>query len=402
MLDAPAPCGPPRWTTLPGGSAGWFVTRYADVRTVLSDPRFVRDVARVARLRAEAGHHPVHGSGVWVGRGTTLLHLDPPDHTRIRRAVNPLFAARRADAHRSMIDELATTLVSRCASSGRADLVCDLAVPLAVAVLCEVAGLPSDDHHRFGHWVRQVHRIDGGAEAGRRTVEAIDALDRYLEDRIADGPLPGVLAELVRQARSSAGPDDGLPGDDGLSEDEVIALGRDLLVGGYESTANLISGGLALLLAEPSRYARVHGDPSTIDAAVEESLRHVAPFPLLEARHAAEAVDLGGVLVAPGDAVVVDIAAANRDPDRFAAPDGWHLETPPGHLSFGHGAHHCLGAVLARREAHAAFRAVITGLDDLRLACSPEDLVWEPGLTPTLRSLPVKFTPRLVPSGKAS
>lgn len=379
MLVVPVLCRPPRRAMLPEGIEGWVVTRYADVRTVLADPRFVRDPGQVARLRATAGLGPVHGGR--AGRGETLLHLDPPEHTRIRRAVAPLFSARRTDAHRPMIDALAETLVSRCAGSGRADLVCDLAVPLAVGVLCQVAGLPGSDHARFGPWVHAVHRIDGGSEAGRRAVEAIEAMDRYLEERMGDGG--GVLAELV--ARST---------DARLTEDEVVALGRDLLVGGYESTANLISGALALLLVEPSRLEQLRTDPAELDATVEECLRLVAPFPQVESRYAAEAVDIGGVRIAQGEAVVADIAAANRDPERFAELDDWSPDTAGGHLSFGHGAHHCLGATLARREAQAALRAVVSGLDDVRLACAPEDLVWEPGLSPTLRSLPVRFTPR--------
>jgi cytochrome P450 len=392
MLAVPVPCAPPRRTVLPEGIEGWLVTRYADVRGVLADPRFVRDPARVAQLRASAGLGGAHGGR--AGRGATLLHLDPPEHTRIRRALAPAFAARRTDAHRPMIDALAATLVARCAGSGQADLVCDLAVPLSVGVLCQVAGLPSGDHARFGPWVRAVHRIDGGSEAGRRTIEAIAAMDRYLEERLTDGA--GVLAELAAHFTAAA------HGGDGLTEDEVVALGRDLLVGGYESTANLISGGLALLLVEPSRYERLRADPAGLDAAVEECLRQVAPFPQLEARYAAEDLELGGVRIARGEAVVADVAAANRDPDRFAASHEWNPGTAAGHLSFGHGAHHCLGATLARREAQAAFRAVVTGLDDLRLACAPEDLVWEPGLSPTLRSLPVRFTPRPAAGGPRS
>lgn len=359
MLTTPPRCGPPRWTTLPDGGACWLVTRHADARTVLSDPRFVREPARVAGLRGLAP--PRDG-----GRAATLLHLDAPEHTRVRRVVGPAFTARRASGHGPLIDELATTLVDRCRGSGRADLVCDLAVPLSVGVLCHVAGLPAGDHARFGPWVGQVHRIGGGAEAGRRILEEIDALDRYLRERITGNR--GVLGEIA--------------GSDGLTDAEVIAVGRDLVVGGYESTANLISGGLALLLAEPDRYEHMRRDPDRVDAVVEECLREVAPFPRLEARYAAEAVDVGGAVLAPGAAVVVDVAAANHDPDALA-----------GHLSFGYGAHHCLGAALARREARAAFRAVLA-FDDLRLGCMPEDLVWEPGLSPALRALPVRFTPR--------
>src|SRR5690606_29683631 len=171
------------------------------------------------------------------------------------------------------------------------------------------------------------------------------------------------------------------------------SLGRDLLVGGYESTANLISGGLALLLAEPVRLERLRRDPGLLDAVVEECLRQVAPFPLLEARIAAEEVEVGGAVFAPGDAVVVDVAAANRDPDRFAAGAGWDPGGAGGRVSVGHGARRCRGAALARREARAAFSAVLA-FADLRLDCAPEELAWEPGFSPALRALPVRFTPR--------
>jgi cytochrome P450 len=393
VIATPSPCGPPRWTALPDGVDGWLVTRYSDARSVLADPRFIRDPARIAELRSAAGLAAPPGGGGRAGRGTTLLHLDPPEHTRVRRAVSPAFTTRRAESQGSLIDELAATLVQRCVGSGRADLVCDLAVPLAVGVLCRVAGLPSGEHARFGPWVGQVHRIDSGTEAGRRTVEATAAMDRYIEERIADPAAGGVLGELVELARATP---------ERLSEDEMIAFGRDLLVGGYESTANLISGGLALLLVEPDRFERARRDPDLIDATVEECLRQVTPFPRLEARYAAEPVELDGVVVAAGDAVVVDLAAANRDPDRFPFGDRWSPDGAAGHLSFGHGAHHCLGAALARREAQAAVRAVLAGFDDLRLGCAPEELVWEPGLTPTLRALPVRFTARPVPAASGS
>jgi cytochrome P450 len=390
MAYVPVPCGPPRRAPLAEGIDGWVVTRYDDVRALLADERFVRNPAEVARLRETAGLSAVHMGG--TGRGTTLLHLDPPAHTRVRRAAAPSFTLRRIDAHRLVIEEMAATLVDRCAPSGRADLVCDLATPLAIGVLCHVAGLPPADAARFRPWVRAVHRIDGGSEGGRRTVEAIEAMDRYLAERTAEAPGAGALADVVeRSGRGVAGA--------GLTDDEVIALARDLLVGGYESTANLIAGGLALLLAQPDRIEQVRADPAALAPTVEECLRQVAPFPRLEARYAAEAVNLGGVLIGAGEAVVADIAAANRDPKRFGPADQGEPASPGGHLSFGHGAHHCVGATLARQEATAAFRAVLIGLDEVRLACAPDELVWEPGLSPTLRSLPVWFTPRPAQAG---
>ena len=318
MLVPPAPCRPPQRAMLPEGIEGWVITRYADVKAVLADPRFVRDPERVAGLRTAAGLGPVHAGR--AGRAATLLLVDAPEHTRLRRAVAPPFSARRTESHRPMIDALAETLVARCAGSGRADLVCDLALPLAVGVLCQVAGLPTGDHARFGPWVHAVHRIDGGSEAGRRTVEAIQAMDRYLARRVTEGG-SGVLAELA------AGADPG----GGLTGDEVLAFGRDLLVGGYESTANLISGGLALLLVQPSRLERLRAEPAVLDATVEECLRLVAPFPQVQARYAAQDVELGGVRITAGEAVLADVAAANRDPDRFPARHSWRPDAAGGH-----------------------------------------------------------------------
>jgi cytochrome P450 len=126
--------------------------------------------------------------------------------------------------------------------------------------------------------------------------------------------------------------------------------------------------------------------------AVEELLRYDGPVQFVNRIPAAD-IEIGGVTIPAGDTVLLAVAAANRDPERFAAGAGWDPDGATGHLSFGHGAHHCLGAVLARREAQAAFRAVLA-FEDLRLACPPDDLVWEPGLSPALRALPVRFTPR--------
>lgn len=242
---------------------------------------------------------------------------------------------------------------------------------------------------RFGPWVRDVHQTDGGAEVGRSMVEAIQRMDAYLaklidaksarSDRAND-----VLAELACPSVAEGR----------LSDDEVIALGRDLLVGGYESTKNLIASGMLTLLTHPAELTTLVADPSLVPLAVEELLRYTPPFPRLEERYATEDVELGSVLISRGEPVVCDLFAANRDPARFPDPDQLTMtHAVRAHLSFGPGTHHCLGAAVARLEAEVAVQTVLSRLPELRVGCRPEDLEWLPGFSPGPRSLPVAFTP---------
>lgn len=321
-----------------------------------------------------------------------MLHVDPPDHTRLRRRVHPLFAPRRIERLRPMVSQLARNLVDQFAPSGRADLVAELALPLTVGVLCELAGLPPGDLERFSPWVRDVHQTEGGADAGRRMVGAIQAMDAYLAEVIG--------AKRLRAARSSDMPVDVLTelacssaANGRLGDDELIAFGRDLLVGGYESTKNVIAGGM-LALTHPGPMAELLADPTLVPLAVEELLRYAPPFPRMEERYATDDIDVGSVLISRGEPVVADLFAANRDPARFPDPDRLTIaDSARGHLSFGPGTHHCLGAAVARLEAEVAVQTLLTRLPELRLGCRPEDVEWLPGFSPGPRSLPVTFIP---------
>ncbi|MGH3945625.1 MAG: cytochrome P450 [Pseudonocardiaceae bacterium] len=383
--------GPPRWLRLQWGFDAWLVTRHADVRVVLSDSRFTRDVHRASEIRAAAGlpRLPVGGTG----RGVTLLHIDPPEHTRLRRLMHPLFTARRIERLRPMVSKLARDLVAQFAHTGQADLVAELALPLTVGVLCELAGLPPGDLERFGPWVRDVHQTEGGADAGRRMVEAIQAMDAYLAGVIG--------ARRLRAGRSRGTPADVLTelacpsaATGRLGDDELIALGRDLLVGGYESTKNLIAGGMLALLTHPGPMAELLADPTLVPLAVEELLRYAPPFPRMEQRYATADIEVGGALISRGEPVIADLFAANRDPARFPDPDRLTIaDSARGQLSFGPGTHHCLGAAVARLEAEVAVQTLLTGLPQLRLGCRPEDVERLPGFSPGPRSLPVTFIP---------
>jgi cytochrome P450 len=379
------PIGPPRWELLPEGFPAWRITRYADVRAVLSHTRLTRDERRAAAVRAEAGLVALPDRS--VGRGTTVLDCDPPTHTALRGLVNFGFLPRRIVQLRPWVEQRALALVESFRGRGAAELCGEFALPLTAAGMCRLMGLPTDDLQRFGPWVREVHGIDPTPEGGRRIVEAVEAMDDYIQEAIKarrGEPGEGLLAELVTESDQGTG----------LAEDDLVAMVRSILVGGYESTAALVVTGVLHLLTRPGQLALLRARPDMVPAAVEEALRFDPPFRRLQVRYPVEDVELGGVRIPRGEPIVADLAAANRDPERFAHPDTVDItDVDRGHLAFGPGIHHCLGVALARMEADVALRTLLDRLPGLELECPPQDLEWPTGVLNGPSTLPVRFTP---------
>jgi cytochrome P450 len=343
---------------LPYGEPAWLATRYADVRMVLGDKRF---------SRAQAKEHDEPRMG--AGRITSgILSMDPPDHTRLRTLVAKAFTVRRVEELRPRVREIAIGLVKDMIATGPpADLVDVFALPLPVAVICELLGVPVEDRPKFRFW------SDNALSTSRLTAEEFAAnneeLRGYIRGLIAehrDNPRDDLMTALI-EARDER---------DRLSELEMVDLCRGILVAGHETTASQIPNFLVTLLDHPEAMARLRSDPSLIPGAVEELLRFV---PLGSggsfARYATEDVQVGDTLVRRGEPVIVAIGAANRDGLRFTDPDTLRVERPPEqHLGFGHGVHHCLGAALARMELQEALRVLLSELPDLHLA---GDVVWK-------------------------
>lgn len=379
----PVTVGPPRWERLPEGYEAWLVTRYDDVRVVLSDARMTRDPVRAAAARAEAGlGHGHRGGGP---RGTTLLECDPPKHTSLRKAVNLEFAARRIARLRPHVEAVANDLIDRFVAEGTADLVAQYALPLTVSTLCDFVGIPFQDWEKFHPWVQAVHVVDPTPEGGRRIVEAAVAMDAYFDDLVtAKRDQPNEADVLANLATGN--------GNAVLDPDDLVAMGRSILVGGYESTASLICTGMHGLLVHPDQLASLRTDPAWIPLAVEEFLRYDPPFPRLQERYALEDVELGGATIGKGQPVVIDLAAANRDPERFDHAAELNItDVDRGHLAFGPGTHHCLGASLARLEAEVAIGTLLTRLPSITLDVDPEKLDWDAGIISGPRTLPVRF-----------
>ncbi|GHF65524.1 cytochrome P450 [Streptomyces mashuensis] len=350
---------------IPSGDPVWLVARHEDVRRVLSDRRFSR----------EAITAPGAPRLLPIAEGSkSVFVMDPPEHTRLRRLVAGAFSPARMRALRPEVERLADELVTAMAKEGPpADLMAGLAGPLPITVICRLLGVPYEDVGRFRAWTDIMLSFAHGRR--EEVVAARQALSQYLTGLIAAKrarPTDDVLMALIEAA------DDG----DRLDDEELLAFGYTLLGAGYHATTAGLTHAVLALLRRPGELRRLRERPELLPAAVEELLRtSQAGGGLGALRIATEDVELSGVRIAAGEAVLPLINAANRDPAVFTDPDTLCLdrELNP-HLSFGHGIHHCLGAQLGRMELQAGLAALLRILPGLRLAVPETELTWSAGL----------------------
>jgi cytochrome P450 len=344
---------------LPYGDSAWLATRYADARLVLGDNRF---------SRAMASEHDAPRHTPANNNSTGILSMDPPDHTRLRTLVAKAFTMRRVEELRPRVRELAEQLVRDMVAAGApVDLVEEYALPIPVAVICELLGVPTADRPKFRKW------SDAALSTSSLTAEQFQANREELRDYMRglieahrENPADDLMTALI-QARDER---------DRLSELELVDLCVGILVAGHETTASQIPNFVYVLLDEPARWEQLRNNPDLLPAAVEELTRFVplgsgAGFP----RYAKEDIEVGGALVHAGEPVLVAVGAANRDALQFDSPETLNFARESSqHLGFGHGVHHCLGAPLARLELQEALRALLTGLPGLKLA---GDIQWK-------------------------
>lgn len=383
-------------TRLPSGVEAWLVTRYADAKQTLADQRLSKNPA----------HHdePAHAKGRTGIPGerkaelmTHLLNIDPPDHTRLRRLVSKAFTPRRVAEFAPRVQELTDQLIAGFAARGSADLIHEFAFPLPIYAICDLLGVPREDQDDFRDWAGMMIRHGGGPRGGvARSVKKMrgylaELIHRKREALTAE-PAPGedLISGLIRAS------DHG----EHLTENEAAAMAFILLFAGFETTVNLIGNGMHALLTHPGQRARLQaslaaGESGLLETGVEELLRYDGPVELATWRFATEAVRIGGQDIAAGDPVLVVLAAADRDPERFEQPDTLDLARRDlQHLGYGHGIHYCLGAPLARLEGQTALGTLLGRLPDIQLAGESSDLRWRGGLIMRgLRTLPVEFTP---------
>ncbi|MFH8404129.1 cytochrome P450 [Streptomyces sp. NPDC018019] len=354
--------GPVHRIAGPDGRPAWLVTRYEDVRRCLADPRLSLD-----KRNARGGYR---GFALPPALDANLLNMDPPDHTRVRRLVAKAFTSARVEKLREPVRRVADALLDAVEGAGRTDLVASYAGPLPIIVICDLLGVPEGDRPDFRAWTDALVTPDPARPEGAK--EAVGAMMRYFTDLIAAKraePGGDLLSDLilVRDGdRSGRGGGDGLG--DRLTEDELTSLAFLLLFAGYENTVHLIGNSVLALLDHPDRLTALRTNPAELSAAVEEFARYDGPASLAIRRFPLEDVEIGGVRVPAGESVLLALASANRDPHRFTAAGTLDPgRDTAGHLAFGHGIHHCLGAALARLETVTALTALIRRFPGLRL-----------------------------------
>jgi pimeloyl-[acyl-carrier protein] synthase len=374
---------------VPSRAGVWLLTRHADVEAVLVD-----EARRFTVRRREADVFKLYDSllppGIADGPlGTqSMLLQDPPAHSRSRGLVSRAFTPSRIAALAVDIEAHVTERLDAALERGEVDWMHDVAEPMPAMVIAQLLGVPPEDHRLFRKWSSAL--IEGGvADRAARADEVtstVETLLDYLRQHVAArrrDPRDDLLSELIR-ARDA---------EDALSEEELIATAFLLLVAGHETSTNLIGNGLLALLENPDQLDWLRGDPAArVDNAVEELLRYDGPVQITM-RVAREPVSIAGVAIEAGALVMCALGAANRDPQVFADPDRVDLrreEIP--HLSFGAGAHYCIGASLARLEGRVAFRVLAERVRGIELIGGAPEYRDNP-IVRGLRSLPVRLSP---------
>ncbi|MEV8376823.1 cytochrome P450 [Kribbella sp. NPDC056861] len=348
------------------GRTIWSVSRYDDVRLLLTDKR----------LSKNPDLYPGYKPGP-AGLNKHLVHADPPEHTRLRRLVNNAFVPRRIAALEPFVAQTAGRLLDQVDPDDGLDLINDFAMPLTFTLICTILGVPE---HLNTPAMRTMLANTVVPASGHRTD---DELRTFLTVLVADkrdhpaGELD-LLGALV-----GAG--------DSLTEEELISTAYLLLLVGHDTTVNLIGNGMLALLRHPDQLRALRDDPALIRTGLDELLRYDSPVRDATFRAAAEPILLHDQLIQTGDIVSLLIGSANRDETRFADPDVLDLRRDPNeHLAFGRGPHFCIGAALSKIEGAVAIRMLLERLGDLRLAVPADELRWRPSrVMRGLESLPV-------------
>ncbi|NEB02898.1 cytochrome P450 [Streptomyces sp. SID13726] len=368
---------------LPSGDRAKLLTRYDDVKALLSDPRFSRPNAADGAARIAP-----RGAGGPAADGDGALNL--PDkgepHQRWRRQVGKYFTARRMTALRPGMTRTAEDLVDAMVAHGQpGDLKAAVGFPLPVYVICDILGVPATDRDRFSHWSDAFLNVT--RYTGEQSAASQAEFMEYLSAHIAatrEHPGDDLISMLIKESEGEG---------EGLSDTELLGTAMGLLVAGHETTANMIGKMVAMLLAHRDRWERLLADPALVRTAVEEALRFDTNLGFGMRRYLTEDVEVGGETLPGGTTVVCSMPAANRDEDAFTGADEMDLTRSPNpHLTFGAGPHSCLGQALARTELQIVLEVLLRKLPGLELAVPAEELQLIEGLlVGGLTTVPVRW-----------
>jgi cytochrome P450 len=373
---------PVHWSEL---ARAWFLTRYAEVTSVLKDSRFSVEGTQ-QKSNERMGYKLDEQSPLRRINKRWMLFVDPPDHTRLRGLVNRAFTPKAVESLRPRIQELVDGLIDQVQERGQMDIVHDIGDPLPAKVLAYLLGLPSEDSAVLKPWadvvgmgIDPILAPDVVARINRAILEAGEYFEHHIELRRKQ-PGDDLLSSLISVEERG----------EKLSSDELLSLLFLFLAAGTETTTNLTCNGLYTILRHPDQLERLRQDPSLIESAIEEFLRFETPVQVT-GRVANEDVDVGGKVIRKGQPVGLLLGAANRDPDQFTDPDRLDIgRTPNRHDAFSFGIHFCVGAPLGRAEAAIAIGTVLRRLPSLKLRSTTAH--WRPTMNNRgLQTLPVTF-----------
>lgn len=345
----------------------WLITKYADVRDLLSSRDTSNSLGRSDSAAAQPGF---------------LVSLDPPDHTRIRRMLTGQFSMRRLTAMRPYVEQITARFLDQMEAAGPPiDLMQAFALPLPSLVICELLGVPFEDQADFQRRSDTMLDVSVTPQQQAHNTREMNSYMQSLVNRHRQDPGDDILGMLIRDHS------------DDLTDEELVGIGNILLVAGHETTANTIGLGTLLLLQHPDQLALVRDDPKMIASAVEEILRYLSIVHSGTPRIILKDMIIGDQQIQAGDIAMVSLPSANRDPDFMPDPDVFDVtRQPQAHLTFGHGIHQCLGQQLARLEMSVALPALLQRFPTLSLAASPADLSFRgDGPVNGVRELPVRW-----------
>jgi cytochrome P450 len=368
---------------VPPGAEAYAVLGNKVVEEAFLDSRLSKQVENLpARYRDKA----VANSLLVVGN---LGFADPPKHTRLKKPISRAFLPGTVAQLRPRIQDVVNDLIDAFPESGEIDLLSAFALPLPLIVICEYLGIPVEDRPLFQNWsyiLSQDPLQHAEAQLKAASEEFADYFTKLVAERRTD-LRNDLLSELIR-ARD----------EDVLSEQELLSTILLLIIAGHKTVANMIGNGTALLLRHPEQLAMLRATPGLIPSAVEEILRYEGSAAWASLRVAAKDMQLGGVHIPKGSFVHLSLSSAGHDPGVYDDPERFDIARSPNrHLSFGHGAHFCIGAPLARFQGEIAFSTLLRRLPQFELAVPPDDVAWlaDSSLSRGLESLPIRVRERL-------
>ncbi|AGP38341.1 cytochrome P450 [Sorangium cellulosum] len=365
---------------LPSGDKAVLVTRYDDVRHVLSDPRFTRNLSQEGAARITANE----GGSAFESEAAAEISAGE-QHEKWRRFISRWFTVKRISAMQQSIEAMANQLIDTMVAKGPpADLVSELAFPLPVWVIAEILGISVDERDKLATWSNAMLTLTQFTQA--EVDEAQAEFTEYLMGHIAKKraqPGDDLLSDLIRAA------DQG----EQISEKVLLLTAQGVLVAGHETTSNMIAKMVAMLLSDRKRWEQLVAEPSLVRTAVEEALRFDANAGFGLPRFITEDIELSGTKVPRGTTIICNMAAANRDERAFERADDMVLSRAPNpHIAFGVGGHSCVGQALARTELQTVLSVLLRRLPSLDLAVVPGDLPRREGLlVGGIERLPVRW-----------